>query len=96
MPETGANVVVTHHGGPGRKVARDAYAWGSWPQLWERGWSFNKQKAKSSLAFYKVHLTRQKKAFERRCDEFKNHPGVAENWGLFFFKVGVVCSRNPY
>ena len=40
------------------------------------------QQAKSSLASYKGHCTRQKKAFERRLDEFKNHPGVVENWGV--------------
>ena len=41
------------------------------------------QQAKTSLASYKGHFTRQKKAFARRLDELKNHPEVAENWGVF-------------
>ena len=41
------------------------------------------QQAKQSLNSYKGHFTRQKKAFARRLDELKNHPEVAENWGLF-------------
>ena len=41
------------------------------------------QQAKATLSSYKGHFTRQKKAFARRLDELKNHPDVAENWGVF-------------
>ena len=37
---------------------------------------------KASLTSYKGHFTRQKRAFDRRLDEFKLHPEVAENWGM--------------
>ena len=40
------------------------------------------QQAKGTLGAYKSHFSRQKKAFERRLDEFNNHPGVPENWGM--------------
>ena len=40
------------------------------------------QQAKGTLGAYKSHYSRQKKAFERRLDEFNNHPGVPENWGM--------------
>ena len=37
-------------------------------------------KAKASLASYKGHFTRQKRAFDTRLAAFKNQPGVPENW----------------
>ena len=37
-------------------------------------------KAKASLASYKGHFTRQKRAFDTRLAVFKNQPGVSENW----------------
>ena len=37
-------------------------------------------KAKASLASYKSHFTRQKRAFDARLANFKSNPGVAENW----------------
>ena len=39
-------------------------------------------KAKSSLASYKGHFTRQKKAFGSRLAIFKSHPEVPENWKI--------------
>ena len=40
------------------------------------------QQAKSSLASYKGHFTRQKRSFDTRLAAFKNSPEVAENWGV--------------
>ena len=44
--------------------------------------SMELQQAKASLASYKGHFTRQKKAFDTRLAAFKNHPEVPENWGV--------------
>ena len=51
----------------------------------ERGQRLSEQKmeldkAKASLASYKSHFTRQKRAFDARLANFKSNPGVAENW----------------
>ena len=42
---------------------------------------------KASLTSYKGHFTRQKRAFDRRLDEFKLHPEVAEQEMFPYFKM---------